>query len=332
MVNETADARSFVLGVPAELHDLFAYEAGQFCTFRVVVDGETLLRSYSMSSSPALNEPLTVTVKRVPGGAVSNWMLDNLRAGSVVDATRPAGVFCLSSALGRGEIVAFCGGSGVTPIVSIAKSALATTDRSVRVLYANRDRDSVILASEFARLRDRFGARVSLTTRFDTEAGFVDAAAVGAVAEGASDPDYFVCGPGPFMDIVESALLDCGVASARVHIERFTPSTPVAPPSFSEPDDSEPADAHVTITLGGKTKSTTHRRGTTILQTARQMGLAPPFSCESGSCATCMARLVEGAVSMFVNNALTDDEVREGWILTCQSVPTSPTVNVVYEQ
>ncbi len=129
------------------------------------------------------------------------------------------------------------------------------------------------------------------------------------------------------MDIVEHTLLADGVDAARIHIERFTPASWLPEPEV--PDDST-APERVTIELDGRTETTDYRSGTTILQTARQMGMSPPFSCEAGSCATCMARLVEGTASMHVNNALTDDEVADGWVLTCQALPTSPLVHVAY--
>ena len=330
MVDETADAKSFVLGIPDELRAAFLYEAGQFCTFRVTVDGQQHLRSYSMSSSPDVDDEFQVTVKRVPGGVVSNFMVDTLVVGSLVDTTCPAGVFCLSRAVGRGDVVAFCGGSGVTPIASIAKTALATTDRTVRILYANRDADSVIFDDALAKLAVAYSDRVHLVTRLDVEDGFVDAAAATQVADDSTDADYFICGPGPFMDIVETALLDSGAPAERIHIERFTPAAPAS----GEADGADTADGgagQVTITLAGRTETTEHHPGATILQTARQIGMAPPYSCESGSCATCMARLTDGTVAMHVNDALTDDEVADGLILTCQSVPTSPAVSVVYE-
>jgi ferredoxin len=197
----------------------------------------------------------------------------------------------------------------------------------VRVLYANRDADSVIFARSFDELAQEYGERLGVASRFDVEHGFVDAAAVTSFVATANDADYFICGPAPFMDIVETALLDGGVPPERVHIERFGPA-PTPPAAADVADDSV---AQVTIELKGRAQTTTHHPGTTILQTARQMGLAPPSSCEAGSCATCMARLIEGTVAMHVNDALTDDEVAEGWILTCQSVPTSATVSVVYE-
>src|SRR4051794_20798666 len=145
VVQETADACSFVLDVPAELDVAFGYAAGQFCTFRFEIDGAHHLRCYSMSSSPDVDAELQVTVKRVPGGIVSNWMIDHVAAGDEVEVTVPAGVFNLTP--GAGEVVAFSGGSGITPVLSLLKTALATTQRRVRLLYANRDRDSVIFGA-----------------------------------------------------------------------------------------------------------------------------------------------------------------------------------------
>jgi 3-ketosteroid 9alpha-monooxygenase subunit B len=316
VVRETDDASSFVLEVPEDLREAFAYSPGQFCTFRVEVDGEPFVRCYSMCSAPALGEPLQVTVKRVPDGVVSNWMNDHLAAGDVIDVMPPAGFFQLTA--GDGDVVAFAGGSGITPVFSIVKTALATTSRRVRLLYANRDRESTIFRDAIDGLD-----RLEVVHHLDVEQGFVDAHVVRPFVGG--DADYYICGPTPFMDVVEAALLEAGVDEGRIHIERFTAAERAPLP---EPD--EPAATEVTIELDGKTASGTHRAGTTILQTARALGMSPPFSCESGSCATCMAKLVEGSASMFTNNALTPDEVDEGWVLTCQAVPTAPVLHVIY--
>ena len=167
------------------------------------------------------------------------------------------------------------------------------------------------------------GALIDDQDRF----GFIGPDAVRRLVDTAQDPDFYVCGPGPFMDLVETTLLDRGVSAHRIHIERFTPDEWV-PEVVAVEGGTGPL--QVTIELDGRTESTDYHPGTTILQTARQMGLSPPFSCESGSCATCMARLLEGTASMHVNNALTDDEVVGGWVLTCQAVPTSPSVRVAY--
>ena len=149
VVTETHDASSFVLDVPAELAETFRYRPGQFCTFRVHIDRDEHLRSYSMSSAPETDGALTVTVKRVAGGLVSNWLLDNLAEGDLVEATKPAGVFCPQES--ERPVLGFCGGSGITPVMSIAKHVLSATRRPVRLLYANRDRDSVIFDAALTR-------------------------------------------------------------------------------------------------------------------------------------------------------------------------------------
>jgi ferredoxin len=199
----------------------------------------------------------------------------------------------------------------------------------VRLFYANRDRDSVIFRAALGALGAEHGERLSVVHHLDDELGLVQPDAVRKFAGVNWESEFYVCGPGPFMDIVEEVLLSGGVDAGRIHIERFIPPDPSPEPV---PPFSTAVGSQVTIDLAGRVDSTEHRPGTTILQTARQMGMAPPFSCESGSCATCMARLVEGTVDMFVNNALDDDEVAEGWVLTCQSVPTSASVHVVYEE
>jgi ferredoxin-NADP reductase len=321
---ETADACSVRLDVPADLGPTFAYEAGQFCTFRVWVDGHPHIRCYSMSSSPAVDADLRVTVKRTPGGVVSTWINDQLTPGDVLDVARPTGFFRLA---GEGEVVLFSAGSGITPVLSLLKTALATTSRPVRLLYANRDFDAVIFRSELDALRALHGSRFTLTHHLDVDRGLIGSDAIRAFTEGVEDPDYYLCGPAPFMEVVESTLLADSVGPGRIHIERFTPEEwrPEAAPGEATGET-----PRITIELDGSMETTDHHPGTTILQTARQMGMAPPFSCESGSCATCMARLLEGTVSMHVNNALTDDEVADGWVLTCQALPTSPLVHVAY--
>jgi ferredoxin-NADP reductase len=325
VISETAEASSFVLEVPEELRPLFVYEAGQFCTFRVHVDDRVHLRCYSMSSSPAVDPALKVTVKRTPGGVVSNWMNDQLREGDTVEATRPAGVFRLGP--GPGDVVAFSAGSGITPVLSLVKTALATTTRQVRLLYANQHRDAVIFGAELDALGRRYGDRLSVSHHLDIDRGLVRPETIGDFAQSSDDAEFYICGPGPFMDIVEQSLHARGVAAARIHIERFTPAELLQEP---EPAPAAATATQVTVELDGRTSTADYRPGTTVLQTARQMGMAPPFSCESGSCATCMARLVDGTVAMHVNNALTDDEVAQGWILTCQAVPTSASVHAVY--
>jgi ferredoxin-NADP reductase len=329
VIRETAEASSFVLDIPEELASAFGYRAGQFCTFRVWIDGQQYLRCYSMSSSPTEDDELQVTVKRVPGGAVSNWMNDTLAPGDMIDVTLPAGVFFPGES--DRELVAFAGGSGITPVFSILKTVLARTTRPVRLLYANRDTDAVIFLKAIDELAARYADRFQVSHHLDVEKGFVNGPLVRGIVDAAPAAEFFICGPGPFMELVEATLLDARVEGDRIRIERFTPSDELPAEPEAEPEPGATAGIRVTIEIGGRSGVTEYRPGTTVLQTARQLSLSPPFSCESGSCATCMAKLVGGTVSMHVNNALTDDEVAEGWILTCQSVPTSPEVHVVYE-
>jgi 3-ketosteroid 9alpha-monooxygenase subunit B len=329
VVRERGDTVSVVLEAPAELRESFAYASGQFLTFRLEVAGQQHLRSYSMSSSPAVDPDLRVTVKRVPDGVVSSWFNTVLEAGQSIDATLPAGVFCLPA--DGADIVAFAGGSGITPVYSLLKSALVGPDQRVRMLYANRDRDSVIFLDELDELAARHPDRLELVHHLDDEAGYVDRAGIEALVGEDHGEHYYICGPAPFMDLVESVLLDRQVDAARIHIERFTPSEGSGAEEPAEPVAGEVAASTVTIELNGKTLTAEHRPGATILQTARQLAMHPPYSCEAGDCATCMARITEGAAIMRNNNALTDDEVEEGWVLTCQAVPTTPAVHVIYE-
>jgi 3-ketosteroid 9alpha-monooxygenase subunit B len=333
VVQETHDTRSFVLDVPAELAGTFRYRAGQFCTFRVTIAGEQHLRSYSMSSAPETDRNLAVTVKRVPGGVVSNWLNDQVAAGDVLELTRPAGVFCVGD--GERPVVAFCGGSGITPVMSIAKSALRATGRPVRLLYANRDRASVIFDGELRSLGTRHADRLDVRHHLDVDGGFLDGRAIAEFAASAVpglDADFYICGPGPFMDLVEATLLGAGVDPARISVERFDgPPETAIPQPVELPGADTDAPESVTLLLGGKKATVGYQPGDTVLQTARRGGLHAPFSCEAGDCATCMALVREGSATMRVNNALTPDEVEEGWVLTCQALPRGRTVTVEYE-
>ena len=334
IVQETADTRSYVLDVPEDLRDTFRYRSGQFCTFRVHLGADEHLRSYSMSSAPETDADLTVTVKRVPGGLISNWFNDEVAEGDVLELTKPAGVFCVQDE--TRPVVAFCGGSGVTPVISIVKTLLTTTERPVRVLYANRDRDSVIFVRDFEQLQAGAPERLEVRHHLDVDGGFLEAGDVRAFAGSELDADFYICGPGPFMDLVETTLLDLPVERDRIFIERFVVEGGHADvtPSTTDPgalDTVADVPESVTLILKGKTTTVAYQPGDTVLETARRGGLQPPFSCEAGNCATCMALLREGGATMRANNALTDGELEEGWILTCQSIPHGPTVTVEYE-
>jgi 3-ketosteroid 9alpha-monooxygenase subunit B len=323
VVRETADARSFVLSVPAGLEPHFAYRAGQYLTFRLPVGPEPVLRCYSMSSAPGLGEPLRTTVKRVPGGVGSGWLLDHVQPGDVLEATVPAGTFLLPDE--PWPVVAFAAGSGITPVLSIVKAALATTTRPVRLLYANRDRASVILGAELDTLVAAHPERLTVAHHLDDTDGLVTADDVVAHLGADHRGHVLLCGPTPFMDLVEAGLGAAGVAPERILSERFVQPDPVAAAPAG------PVTGSVVVTIGGRTHELPHHPGETILETARRGGLNPPFSCQAGNCGTCIARVTEGAATMRVNEALYPDEVADGYVLTCQGVPTTRLVRVAYE-
>lgn len=321
IIKETADARTYVLA-PDETP--FPYRAGQFCTFKVHVDGEDVYRSYSMSSAPETDSEMSVTAKQVPAGKVSNWMLDNLVEGDEVTMTRAAGTFCLTET--SVPLLGFSGGSGVTPILALTKSALATTDRKVRLLCADRDRPSVIFDAVLDDLVARYPDRLSVVRHIDEERGLLEPAAVVDFVGADTDADCYVCGPEGFMSVVTSALPGPG----RVFIEDFdaAPQTATSESAPAEPDETG---GTITIHLDRKKAEVPRVAGETLLESARRAGLTPPFSCEAGNCGTCMARLSEGSATMRANDALEPDEVEDGYVLTCQAVPDTPSVTVHYE-
>lgn len=317
VIDETADARSLVLEIPAALRERFAYRAGQFLTFRVEVNGQRLVRCYSLASAPGLDPEHKVTVKRIADGRVSNWMNERVAADDVLEVMPPAGVFCLRDR--ATPIVLFGGGSGITPVISILKTALATTRRPVKLVYANRDEASIIFAAELESLRRAHPDRLEIVHRLDVEHGFVDVDRVVLEVGARKDADFYVCGPGPFMDVVEQGLQSLGVAKDQIFIERFTSPEDVAPPAT---DVDTTGGIRVTVKLDGKETVLAMGEGETILAAARRVGLEPPFACEEAYCGCCMAKVVAGQVEMRMNDGGIDQrQIDEGYILTCQGVP-----------
>lgn len=323
IIKETADAYTFVLAP----HDSpFRYRAGQYSTFQVKVDGQELYRSYSMSSAPETDTELMTTIKRVPGGKVSNWLLDNVAEGDELTMTRAAGTFCLDSS--DAPLLGFSGGSGITPILSLAKSALAATDRTVRLLCADRDRSAAIFDDALGELAARYPGRLSVQRHRDAEDGLLDAAAVAAFVGADTAADCYLCGPEGFMAVVRAAWPGPG----RLFVEDFdvAGTAAAAAPTATAAPDTE-VSGTVTIHVGRKKATVDRVARETLLESARRAGLAPPFSCEAGNCGTCIAHISEGSATMIVNKALEDDEVADGYVLTCQAVPEGGSITVHYE-
>jgi 3-ketosteroid 9alpha-monooxygenase subunit B len=334
VVDETADARSFVLEVPPALAERFRYRAGQFLSFKIPHRGAVLTRSYSLASSPECGEPHRVTVKRIADGRVSNWMNDRVEAGDTVLVTPPAGLFVLNDK--KRPITFFAGGSGITPCIALIKTALVGSSRRLRLIYANRDARSIIFESELEALRQRHPGRLEVTHFLDDRDGLLDVRRVEHHAVDALEGDFYLCGPSAFMDLVERALAALHVPAEQIHIERF-----VSPPDPDEERRAEQeaaaaekegdvAPERITIVLDGQTREVPYRAGERVLEAVRRAGLSPPFSCEEGYCSCCMAKLVHGRVRMVSNDCLTPDLLAEGWVLTCQSVCLSRDVKIEY--
>jgi len=318
VIEETADAKSIVLEVPPALKERFAYESGQFLTFRVEVDGHRLVRCYSLASAPGIDPAHKVTVKRVVDGRASNWMNDSVAVGDTLEVMDPNGIFVLHDR--ETPIVLFSGGSGITPCISILKTALARTSRPIKLVYANRDDQSIIFKDELGALLSAHPDRLEIVHRLDDVHGFVDAARVVQEVGARQDADFYICGPGPFMDVVEAGLASLGIPEQQIFIERFES------PDTNEPAVSGPVDASegqvVTVSLDGQVTEVVVAEGETILAAARRVGLEPPFACEEAYCGCCMAKVVEGEVDMLMNDGGIDQrQIDEGWILTCQGVP-----------
>lgn len=316
VIEETHDSKSIVFDVPSDLADRFAYASGQFLSFRIEVGGQRLVRCYSLASAPGLDPAHKVTIKRVVDGRASNWMNDDVKAGDVLEVMPPNGVFVLQDR--STPLVLFSGGSGITPCISILKTALAKTSRPVKLVYANRDDRSIIFKDELATLLADHADRLEVVHRLDDVHGFVDAALVVQEVGPRKDADFYICGPGPFMDTVEAGLASLSIPTDQIHIERFeSPDTPGAEATAPIEGDG----LTITVKLDGSETEITLGEGETILAAARRVGLEPPFACEEAYCGCCMAKVTAGDVEMLMNDGGIDQrQIDEGWVLTCQAV------------
>ena len=344
IVRETDDAYSIRFAVPEELKPAFAFRAGQHVTLRADIAGEDVRRNYSLCVAPH-EGVLKVTVKRIAGGAFSNWVGDGLKAGDVLDVMTPHGSFTTEfDAAQARRYVGFAGGSGITPIVSLIRTALSVEPASrFTLFYGNRDASSVIFLDALADLKDRYMGRFELYHFLSDEEGDVELfngmldrmtcdAAIEALVDAPGEVDaWFICGPGPMMDAAEAALVERAVAHDRIHIERFTAGRPSAALAAQMAAlQEEAAGLTLSVTLDGRTRRIEFD-GDNILDSARDAGMPAPFACKAGVCATCRARVISGKVEMAARYGLTDDEVAAGYVLTCQSVPVGEGVAVDYD-
>lgn len=331
VVRETADAHSLVLEPSAEDAGSFDYRPGQFLTFDIPSDREGgAARCYSLSSSPHRDSRLKVTVKRTADGYGSNWICDNISVGDHIESLRPAGRFTPGSL--DGDFLLVAGGSGITPVMSILKSALQGGSGRITLVYANRDERSVIFRDELVALTAEHPERLHVVHLLESVQGIPSEATLRELLRPHSDREAFVCGPGPFMDRAVRVLGELGAPGNRVRVERFLSLTN---DPFEEADVGSRAadgpDTTVEVELDGVTSTLRWPPGNRMLEVFLAAGLGAPFSCREGACSACACVVLDGEVEMAHNEVLEEDEIAEGYVLACQAVPLSERVRVTYE-
>jgi 3-ketosteroid 9alpha-monooxygenase subunit B len=332
VVEETSDARSLVFEVPSDRVDEFAYKPGQFLTLRVPSDQTgSVARCYSLASSPFADDLPKVTIKRTVGGYASHWLCDNVEVGDVIEVLPPAGVFTPPNF--DDDLLLFAAGSGVTPVISILKSALSQGAGKVVMVYANRDEKSVIFARELAELTALHGGRLTVIHWLESLQGLPSADQLACLAAGFNDRRVFMCGPKPFMDTVHEATARAGFPRNRVHAEVFTslsgdPFADVVLPELTEEEAGDAAT--VSVTLDGEAHEYNWPRSSTLVDVLLSKGIDVPFSCREGECGSCACTLVDGKVDMGNSSILDDDDIADGYILACQARPISDHLNVEF--
>jgi len=343
---ETPDCVSVSFEVPAELREAFRYTPGQYLTLRREHQGEELRRSYSICSSP-LDEEWRVAIKKVPDGRFSTLAVDGLSVGDTLDVMPPQGRFSPTlHPTNTKRYALFAAGSGITPILSIAKTVLLTEPGShVYLVYGNRGRNSIIFKEQIEALKNKYLNRLSVYHVLSREQGDSDlffgrldydkaTQFLQKIVPAAQLDECFICGPEEMILGVKQALTDTGVAADKVHFELFASTKGVAATKApARPLGEDDQKSQVTMRLDGRAYLLDMSYyGDTVLDAALAAGVDAPYSCKNGMCSTCRARVTHGTAAMDVNYSLSDIEVAKGYVLTCQARPTTAEVTVDLDQ
>lgn len=353
IIRETDNSISVLFDVPEDLQDAYTFKAGQYLTLKFDKNDQEYRRAYSIYTSPGEGK-LGVTSKRVKNGVISNHMNDNLKEGQMVDVMVPQGTFTLDlQHEAMNDYYLFAGGSGITPMMSLIKTILEEEPKSsVHLYYGNSDENNIIFNTELSEIESKyagqFNVRHILSDPIKTKSGFFSKTKTSwAGWKGfpnqenvskfltenpakAKQQIYMICGPTIMMDIVNAALLGQGIQKDQIKVEYFgsagddTTAGAVAT--------SENGDFVVKVKLKGELIEVPVPSNKTILDVLLELKKDAPFSCTSGACSTCMAKVTSGKVEMDACYALDDDEVANGYILACQAHPTTADVEIVFEE
>jgi ring-1,2-phenylacetyl-CoA epoxidase subunit PaaE len=340
---EASDAISMTFAIPDDLQGDYRFTPGQYLTLRTTMDGEEVRRSYSICSGPDDGE-LRIAVKKVDGGAFSNWAAEELKTGDELDVMTPTGRFGVTPAPEAARLyVGFAAGSGITPVLSIIKGVLAREPNSRFFLfYGNRSTSSMLFLEELEELKDRFMQRLSLFHVISGEEqdipilhGRLDGEKVRVLLRSlvpAESVDHaFICGPSGMSEEIEATCREIGIAEDKIHVERFVSEFGGKPRPKRIVSPGAPPKAFASLIIDGKRREVPVAEGEAILDAALRAGMDLPFACKGGMCSTCRAKLVEGRAEMEVNYSLEPWELKAGFILTCQARPCSERVVVDYD-
>lgn len=347
---ETDRAISVAFEVPDEVKKIFQYKPGQFITLKPEINGKVYKRAYSISSSPFSNEDLTVTIKAIENGFVSNFLLNNLKNEEILEVQPPAGRFTFDFSESQENVyVFFAGGSGITPVISLIKSALIKEPKSKLILfYANRDENSIIFKQHLEYLEKKHYERfkiVHILSRgsdcWNGLRGRIDRNnALSLIADFVNEPQsikthYFLCGHPGMMNEILVAFDYLKIRKENIHKESFTKLNVNGNVYKIEMIDrnvsNKKVNRKIKLKIYGETFDVNVEPDETILTAALRESLDPPFSCQIGACASCRAKLISGKVVMDERDALTDAEIEQGYILTCQSHPITDDVVIDYD-
>jgi len=344
IIAETHDANTVVFEKPAG--ESFDYQPGQYLTLKFDVKGESVRRAYSLCSSPVTDPHLAVTVKRVENGIVSNHIGDNLKTGDSVEVMPPMGNFAVQLDASKSHhYVLLGGGSGITPLMSIIKSVLLKEANSkLTLVYANRDEQSIIFHTELKELAAQNGDRLKVIYSIDqvspTWTGLTGLPTrqtlLGLLNDIAGSDQlaksYWMCGPQGMMTEAEAALGFLGIQKNDIKKESFTAKVTEPKETSGEAvGEGTPGDYAITVTLDGETKEVMVKQNQTILEAVLDDGMDPPYACQMGVCCTCRALVSTGKVTMEEDDGLSDAEIQEGYVLTCQAHPMTPGVVLEYQ-